>query len=225
MLSENNNNIQKLLELREQVDGDLHAINRTIKQLSALKLQLENKNSNYIQEVVSMIEDAVAFAVNHVLPFRKYSVSLEYVPYRNNGQLRLYLVDENGVKLPPRIIEGDMLNQVLSFASVTHITYQMGYRYVFYDEAFASANVRSLVLINSLIAYYQERGIRFVLVSQSPVLYAGLERRMIELVTDGKKVTEVIETDVGVVEEELQAVQLVTEMFDLLTKGGKSDEQ
>lgn len=213
------NNIARESMLQQQALAiDIADCSTTHKYLKSLNESLQGKNLNYIKEIVSIIEEAVAYAVNSVLPLKKYTVSLDYVPYRNNGTLKLYFINEKGKKLPPKIIEGDMLNQVLSFSSITHITHQMGYDTVFYDEAFASANVRSLALINAVISYYNSLGIKFVFVSQNPILYAGLERTMIELVSDGKQVVEVLSTRVTPTQEEFDTVAHVTDLFDSITR-------
>lgn len=198
--------------------ADIDSCSTTYKYLKNLNESLQGKNLSYIKEIVSIIEDAVAYAVNSVLPLKEYKVTLDYVPYRNNGTLKLFFIDSKGRKLPPKIIEGDMLNQVLSFSSITHITHQMGYDKVFYDEAFASANVRSLALINAVISYYNSIGVKFVFVSQNPILYAGLERTMIELVSDGTRVIEVQTAKVKPTQEEYDTVAHVTDLFDSITR-------
>lgn len=204
--------------IRDHLTSEVAICKQTLRNLKLLNESLQTKNENYIREIITMIEEAVEFAVNSVLPLKKYKVELNYVPYRNNGHLKLYFINDKGQRLPPKIIEGDMLNQVLSFSSITHITVQMGYDTVFYDEAFASANVRSLVLINSVISYYNNMGIKFVFVSQNPILYAGLERAMVELVSDGVQVVDVVKTRVQPSQEEFDTVARVTELFDSLSR-------
>lgn len=216
-MKRSNNMIEQAIEQRDYVNNNIANCRQTLRNLKAISESLQTKNNNYIRDIIFMIEEAVAFAVNSVLPLKQYTVELNYVPYRNNGQLKLYLVNEQGQRLPPKIIEGDMLNQVLSFSSITHITVQMGYDTVFYDEAFASANVRSLALINTIISYYNNMGINFVFVSQNPILYAGLQRTMVELISDGKQVVQVNKIRVEPEEEEMDVVKKVTELFDGLT--------
>lgn len=209
---------QEARDQQQYLATNIAYCSQTLRNLKAMNESLQTKNKNYISDIISMIEEAVAFAINSVLPLKQYKVELDYVPYRNNGHLKLYLVNEKGQKLPPKIIEGDMLNQVLSFTSITHITMQMGYDTVFYDEAFASANVRSLVLINSVISYYKSLGMKFVFVTQNPILYAGLSRTMIELVSDGTQIVDVVKSQVEPTEEEFDAVAQVTDLFDSLTQ-------
>lgn len=181
-----------------------------------LSESLQTKNREFIDSIIVSLEEAVEYAVNSVLPIKKYNVQLTYVPYRNNGTLKLYLIDSEGNKLPPRIIEGDMLNQVLSFSAVTHLSLQMGYNKVFYDEAFASANVRSLVLIRSVIDYYTTKGVQFILVTQNPVLYAGLNRTMIELVSDGLQIVDINKFEVEA-SEEVDVTSSVIDLFDSIS--------
>lgn len=209
---------KKALLKQSELASNIAYCSQTLRNLKLMSESLQTKNSKYISEIITMIEEAIEYAVNSVLPLKKYKVQLNYVPYRNNGHLKLYFINDKGMKLPPKIIEGDMLNQVLSFSSITHITMQMGYDTVFYDEAFASANVRSLALINSVIAYYKSLGMKFVFVTQNPILYAGLERTMIELVSDGVQIVDVVKTSVEPTEEEFDTVAQVTDLFDSLTQ-------
>ncbi|MFF2798157.1 hypothetical protein [Lysinibacillus xylanilyticus] len=213
-----NESARKALQQQSALATNIAYCSQTLRNLKAMGESLQGKNQKYINEIISMLEDAIAFAVNSVLPLKKYKVELKYTPYRNNGTLKLYFINEKGVRLPPKIIEGDMLNQVLSFSAITHITVQMGHDTVFYDEAFASANVRSLALINTVIQYYTELGVKFVFVSQNPILYAGLKRTMIELISDGKQIIDVEETQVEPTQEELDTVAQVTDLFDSLTQ-------
>ena len=202
---------------RINLTADITNCGTMVRELNVMHETLLKNNSEYIDTIIQMIQDAVEFAINKVLPLKKYKVSLTYKPYRNDGQLKLYLINENGLKLPPKIIEGDMLNQVLSFSAVVHITLQKGYDTIFYDEAFSSANVRSLVLINSVIQYYSEQGVKFVLVTQNPILYAGLDRTMVQLVSDGKQIVDVEVKDIAPMNDELDTIQQVTDLFDFLT--------
>lgn len=217
-MKKTNNIVEIAMEQQRGLASNIAYCGQTLRNLKSMNESLQTKNKNYISDIINMIEDAVAFAVNSVLPLKKYTVELNYVPYRNNGQLKLYLINEKGQKLPPKIIEGDMLNQVLSFSAITHITVQMGYDTVFYDEAFASANVRSLALINTIISYYNSLGVKFVFVSQNPILYAGLSRTMIELISDGTQIVDVVKTVVEPTEEETDVVGQVTDLFDSLTQ-------
>jgi len=217
-MKRSNEMAEEALRKKEHLATEIAYCSQTLKNLKSMNESLQTKNENYIRDIIAMIEEAVAFAINSVLPLKKYKVELNYVPYRNNGHLKLFLINDKGQKLPPRIIEGDMLNQVLSFSAITHVTVQMGYDTIFYDEAFASANVRSLALINSVILYYNSMGIKFVFVSQNPILYAGLERAMIELVSDGVQVVDVVKTIVQPTPDEFETVARVTDLFDSLTR-------
>lgn len=215
-----NNDHASAVILRKQVlDREYSECRSLVRNLKLLRTQLENKNSIYIDDIITMLEEAVGYAVNAVLPEKSYNVSLDYKAHRNDGTLKLYLIDDEGRKLPPKIIEGDMLNQVLSFGSIVHISISRGYKTIYYDEAFASANIRSLVLINSVIKYYMDRGVKFVLVSQNPVLYSGLDRKMVELVSDGKQVVAIKETYVEPGGIEAPLVVQIQELFDSITQG------
>lgn len=216
-MKRSNEQAQIVVDRLNKINVDMATCKRYIRQLNALYEGLQTKNANYIDDIIEMLREAVTYAVNASLPLKKYEVELDYKPYRNDGVLKLYLIDEVGNKLPPRIIEGDMLNQVLSFSAVTYISVSMGYDTIYYDEAFSSANVRSLNLINAVIRHYIDRGIKFRLVTQNPILYAGIPRTMCELLSDGRQVVGVQLTRVEPDAEEEGVVAQVTELFDSIT--------
>jgi len=107
------------------------------------------------------------------------------------------LVDESGTRLPPNIVEGDMLNQVLSFCASVILTKLNGYSWIFYDEAFASANSRSIILIRRLIRTFLDEGFNFVFVSQNPLLFIEFDRNLVELIQEAGSVSEVVQTTVA----------------------------
>lgn len=216
-MKRSNEQSQIVVDRLNKINVDMAACKRYIRQLNSLHESLQAKNANYISDIIEMLREAITYAVNESLPLKKYGVELDYKPYRNDGVLKLYLIDEVGNRLPPRIIEGDMLNQVLSFSGITYVSVLMGYDTIYYDEAFSSANVRSLRLINAVIRHYMNKGIKFRLVTQNPILYAGIPRTMCELMSDGRQVVGVQLTRVEPDADEEGVVAQVTELFDSIT--------
>jgi hypothetical protein len=216
-MKRSNEQAQIVVDRLNKINVDMATCKRYIRQLNSLYEGLQTKNANFIAGIIEMLREAVTYAVNSSLPLKKYGVDLDYKPYRNDGVLKLYLIDEDGNRLPPRIVEGDMLNQVLSFSAVTYISVSMGYDTIYYDEAFASANVRSLNLIRAVIRHYIDKGIKFRMVTQNPILYAGIPRTMCELMSDGRQVIGVQLTKVEPDESEEDIVSQVTELFDHIT--------
>lgn len=212
-----NRTILEYRNRQEELESDSSHGRILLRTLRIKHERLTAKNAEYINEIVDSLRQAIQFSINSVLPTKEYIVQIEYVPFRDSGQLKLYIIDEEGNKLLPKVIEGDMLNEVLSVSGIIYISLQMGINRIFYDEAFSSANVRSLKLINSLIEFYISLGAKFTIVTQNPVLYAGLPRGMVELVSDGKQVVEVKQFNVEPEEEELDIVNYVTDLFDSLT--------
>lgn len=221
-MKKSNDSVMEATKRIDELKDELEIAKRIGRYTKQLSEGLQTKNKEFISTIIANLEDAVRHAINSVLPIKEYDVQIAYVPYRNNGTLKLYLIDAQGNKLPPRIIEGDMLNQVLSFSAITHLTLQMGYNKIFYDEAFASANVRSLVLIRSVINYYTSLGMQFVLVGQNPVLYAGLERTMIELLSDGLQIVGINKYNADT-SEESGVSSSVIDLFDSISFRGEQN--
>lgn len=208
------------LETEEFIQG----LSIRIHHLKMILDALKTRRTSYHNEMISIIEQAIRYGVNKINCNKIYDVELVPSLYRGQNILKLYFVDEAGKRLPPKIIEGDMLNQVLSFSAVVILSYQNGIRVIYYDEAFASANARSLVVIRELIREYLSMGMKFIFVTQSPILLAGLDRKVIELISGDRTIQEVLEYYVDAKKYTPQIDQMIINLFDKISEGGITDE-
>jgi hypothetical protein len=182
------------------------------------KVVLEKARQSFAEQIKSILETEIQNGVNSCLPHKQYKVILKPRVVRNKNTLVLLLQDEQGRQIPPKVVEGDMLNQVLSFCAIVTISKRYGFDTIYYDEAFNSANIRSLHLIRTLISKYVEEGMTFVFVVQNPVLLYGLDRKVIEMEAGLETVSNVVEE---VVEKEPLTEEWVDEitcLFDSLSK-------
>jgi hypothetical protein len=155
---------------------------------------IENCRASYSAQIINSITSSLTNCLDVILQDKKYDAEIEIYQFMGRQNLRLWLVDESGLKLPPNIVEGDMLNQVLSFCASVILTRLSGYKWFFYDEAFASANPRSIILIRRLLRIFLDEGFNFVFVSQNPLLFTEFDRNLIELIQEGGSVSEVKQT-------------------------------
>ena len=182
------------------------------------KVVLEKARQSYAEQIKSILETEIQNGINSCLPHKQYKVVLKPRVFRNKQTLVLLLQDEGGRQIPPKVVEGDMLNQVLSFCAIVTISKRYGFDTVYYDEAFNSANIRSLHLIRTLVSKYAEEGITFVFVLQNPILLYGLDRRAIEIVAGLENVAEVVEEQVEKEPIDEDWIEEVTTLFDSLSK-------
>lgn len=222
-MERSNDNYEKLQERFEEAKYNLEGSRSVVAKLKSIIEVLKQKRSDYSSGMKTTITEAIKHAVNSSLIHKSYDVELVPSVYRGKNILKPYFIDENGVYLPPKIVEGDMLNQVFSFASVVILSVKSGYNTIYYDEAFASANARSLLLIRKLIRDYNDMGIKIIIVTQNPLLLYGLERHVVELVSDGVCVSEVLEYDISDEEYDEDIAEKIVELFDTMSKGGNVD--
>jgi len=182
------------------------------------KIVLEKARQSFAEQMKSILETEIQNGVNSCLPHKQYKVVLKPRVIRNKNTLVLLLQDEHGRQIPPKVVEGDMLNRVLSFCAIVTISKRYGFDTVYYDEAFNSANVRSLHLIRTLVSKYVEEGITFVFVMQNPILLYGLDRRVIEIAAGLENVTKVIEEQIEKEPIDEDWVEEITTLFDSLSK-------
>jgi hypothetical protein len=169
----------------ELYDNDCREIASYISALKNLLILVQEQKSAYVNAMTRTMEEAIQSSMDIIIPEKHYSVILEPSVYRNKNIYKIYLVDQFGRRLPPKIVEGDMLNQVLSFTAIAALVYKMGLGWMYYDEAFNSANVRSLIRIKDLLQSYLNIGLNFVLVTQDPLLMDGIERHVISIEVAG----------------------------------------
>ena len=217
---ESNKKYSKLSWEKINIDNKIRCKVKRIHNLKSLITMINAEQISYSEGIKTVIKSGLQRDINGVLFEKTYGVELESAIVRGKNHTRVYLIDEEGRKLPPKTVEGDMLNQVLSFAAVVTLSTRNGCKFVFYDEAFASANVRSLSLIKKLMKYYIKSGINFVLVTQNPVLTYGLDRRVIYLESNGKSVTQVIQRDITGEEDMEEKTLYMIELFDRMNEGG-----
>ena len=182
------------------------------------KVVLEKARQSYAEQIKSVLEAEIQNGVNSCLPHKQYKVVLKPRVIRKKNTLVLLLQDEYGRQIPPKVVEGDMLNQVLSFCAIVTISKRYGFDTIYYDEAFNSANIRSLHLIRTLISKYVEEGMTFVFVLQNPVLLYGLDRRVIEIEAGLENIAEVIESQVEKEHIDEEWLEDITSLFDSLSK-------
>lgn len=182
------------------------------------KVVLEKAKQSYAEQIKSVLESEIQNGVNSCLPHKQYKVVLKPRLIRNKNTLVLLLQDEHGRQIPPKVVEGDMLNQVLSFCAIVTISKRYGFDTIYYDEAFNSANIRSLHLIRSLVSKYVDEGMTFVFVLQNPVLLYGLDRRVIEMEAGIENVAGVTESQVEKETIDEEWLEETTCWFDSLSK-------
>lgn len=185
---------EKYIEIKDLSDKATSDFINARNHLNAVKMLnsiIDNSRTAYSRDIIESITASLAKCLDIILTDKSYEIELEIYSSYGKTHLKAWLIDEEGNKLPPSIVEGDMLNQVLSFCAAVILTKLRGYTSFFYDEAFASANSRSVIMIRTLLQFFIEEGFNFVFVSQNPLLFTDFDRNLIELIQDQGSVSEV----------------------------------
>ena len=216
---ENINN--KYLEIKLKYDEFFSATKFSRDHLNRVKILdniIENSRSAFSDNILNSLKQSLSKCINIILQEKEYDIDIEIYQYRGNPNLRIWLIDEEGRKLPPNIVEGDMLNQVLSFCASVIMTKLNGCNWIYYDEAFASANSRSVIMIRKLIRTFLEEGFNFVFVGQNPLLFTEFDRNLIELVQEDGNVVSVVQSFITATKDE-SLDEKVLELHDQLLRG------
>ena len=103
---------------------------------------------------------------------------------RNNQRVKLTLVDPSGEERNPRMSEGMMLQQLISFSSAVGLTECMNGNKIYMDEAFSASSPENLTKVSALLQTLIDRDFQIILIEQEDDIYKDLPRREIRLFKD-----------------------------------------
>jgi hypothetical protein len=224
-MKEDNSRRTSALLRRDMLVLRVSTLERELSTAKQLLTMTQAAQIEYSEGIRAIIETGLEQDINGVLFEKEYRVELDTSIVRGKNNTRVYLKDTKGRRIPPKTVEGDMLNQVLSFSGVRLVSERAGCPYVFYDEAFASANVRSLQLLKRLIHAYVAEGTSFVFVTQIPVLTYGMDRHGIHLESNGEVVVEVKQKFITAETDVEDQTQTIIDLFDEMNEGSEGNAE
>ena len=213
-----NSKHEEIVRQRDEFLKKWQNAKRHLNSVKILSKIIDNSRAAYSQKIIEQIEFSLTKCLDVILQDKHYDIDIEIYSFRENNHLRAWLVDESGTRLPPNIVEGDMLNQVMSFCASVILTRLNGYSWIFYDEAFASANSRSVILIRQLIRAFLDEGFNFVFVSQNPLLFTEFDRNLVELIQESGCVSKVAQTTISA-SRDTSLDERALDLHDILLRG------
>lgn len=119
-----------------------------------------------------------------IFPEEGFKSKLEF-DYKYKSQVvSLTLVDKFGIERLPRLSEGMMLQQLISFSASIGLSECMGKNKIFMDEAFSASSPENLTKVGKLLEHLISKDLQIIVIEQKDDIYKDIPRREIHLIKD-----------------------------------------
>ena len=140
------------------------------------------EDNSYRERRINYITSYIDNNLETIFPNEGFKSKI-YFDYKHKAQrVKLTLIDKLGVERNPRITEGMMLQQLISFSASIGLCECMMQRKIYMDEAFSASSPENLTKVSKLIKSLIEKDFQVILIEQKDDIYKDLPRREINLI-------------------------------------------
>lgn len=122
--------------------------------------------------------------LNIIFPDEGFRSKLEFDYKYKSQMVALTLIDKFGIERMPRLSEGMMLQQLISFSASIGLAECMGKNKIFMDEAFSASSPENLTKVGRLVEHLISKGFQLIVIEQKDDIYKDIPRREIHLLKD-----------------------------------------
>lgn len=163
---------QKVNVLQLQMDF----LARLQTQLKAFDLAVTDKESEWRQAVLSVLETRIMEGLSLVYPTDGYVVKLSTRVLRGKIHIDASVRSAFADKIPGSIdgTQGRLFQQVVSFNALEAVMGLIGIKTLYVDEAFSGSSKRNIKKLNGLLQDLQSRGLNLVMIAQDKAMADGI---------------------------------------------------
>lgn len=181
---ENNKNIKELETNYEKVCEVESSLDEYVQLLKIFSKVCADEDNAYRERRIKYITSYIDKNIQIIFPDEGFASRLKFDYSRNNQRVKLTLVDPSGEERNPRMSEGMMLQQLISFSSAVGLTECMNGNKIYMDEAFSASSPENLTKVSALLQTLIDRDFQIILIEQEDDIYKDLPRREIRLFKD-----------------------------------------
>lgn len=181
---ENNKNIKELGTNYEKVCEVESSLDEYVQLLKIFSKVCADEDNAYRERRIKYITSYIDKNIQIIFPDEGFASRLKFDYSRNNQRVKLTLVDPSGEERNPRMSEGMMLQQLISFSSAVGLTECMNGNKIYMDEAFSASSPENLTKVSALLQTLIDRDFQIILIEQEDDIYKDLPRREIRLFKD-----------------------------------------
>lgn len=181
---ENNKNLKELESNYQKVSNLEKTLEEFVQLLKIFSKVCVDEDNAYRERRIKYITSYIDKNIQIIFPEEEFKSKLKFDYSRNMQRVKLTLVDYTGEERNPRMSEGKMLQQLISFSSAVGLTECMNGNKLYTDEAFSASSPENLTKISKLLKTLIERDFQIILIEQEDDVYKDLTRREIWLGKD-----------------------------------------
>lgn len=145
-------------------------------QLKAFDLAVVDKESEWRQAVLAVLESRIMENLSLVYPTDGYIVKLSTRVLRGKIHVDATVRSVFAEQIPGSIdgTQGRLFQQVVSFSALEGVLTLIGIKTLYIDEAFSGSSKRNIKKLNGLLEDLQRRGTNLVMIAQDKALADGI---------------------------------------------------
>lgn len=172
---------QQLLELVKESDLVVSYLAEILEDLKVLNTVVGKEEVAFKKRRLAFLESSITDQLDSIFPKKKLHVAIDCNFDRYKTKLRLNIVDSNNNVRPPSKTEGKLAQQLISVTSAYGCVKLLGKNILYMDEPFSNSSEDNLIKLQKLLNRFVVEGFQVILIAQSPLLFADIERRLILL--------------------------------------------
>lgn len=168
-----------------------------LEQMKTLNLLIVEKEAEWRQAILSMLETEIADYLSYVYPDDGYIVQLKPRVLRSKIHIEACVYSTIMQEIPGQIhkTQGRLFQQIVSFAALLGVMNLLGVRTVYFDEAFSGSSKRNVKKVNALLQHAEEKGFNLVIIAQDTNMAEGSNWNRLFLTRNLANVTSVFQEE------------------------------
>lgn len=174
----------KIEAKHKQVQEVRFKIERHLSELKIFEKLVKREDADYKENRKHFIEAQIEESVAIIFPTRNYKVNLDRKVFRGKIKVKLKLKNKFGRTCTPKMGEGKLCQQLISFSASTAVSKSYGLDKVFTDESFSASSPENLTKVGEIVKDAIDHGLQIILIEQQDTIYKDISRREIHLEID-----------------------------------------
>lgn len=171
----------QLIHLLEESNAILEFLNSQVLNFKLLNEIVNTEERSFKERRLGFLEGCLTSQMEYIFPKKKLRAKINCNFNRNKMKLRLNIVDPAGHVRPPSKTEGKLNQQLISVTAAYGCTKLLNKNILYMDEPFSNSSEDNLIKLQKMLNQFVEEGFQLILISQSPLLFADMSRRVIKL--------------------------------------------
>lgn len=188
--------------------GDLKVIEKNNKEYNSMKqnykevVRVENELLDYMESLkiinersviesnaykarrIKFLEEYIERNLAEIFPDEEFQCKIHYEKKNGKPKAYLSLIDRNGEERMPRMSEGKLCRQLVSYSACIAMCECTNNKKLYMDEAFYASSPENLAKISKVLKNLIDKDFQIILIAQTDDIYKDIPHREITLEKD-----------------------------------------